>query len=302
MVARPKALDLFCGAGGAAMGLHRAGFDVVGVDIVPQPRYPFKFIRADAMTFPLDGYWLIWASPPCQRYCALRGREDLSRYPDLLDPIRQRLNGSKSLTVIENVPGSPIRADITLCGAMFGLRSYRHRHFECNFPIGAPPHPKHLVRVNRRGENRRKHWDAGGFITVTGDVGTYCGPAAMGMGKTYRTRDGREVRIYAVDGGGLYPVHAAYLEPSCGWISAIYTARGHQHCDECDAAADLIEVKPTITRVEWRIQWETGWDATSAGYPSYEDAKRYVDSKVAYARALAITGPHEVTFTPGEGL
>lgn len=176
-----RALDLFCGAGGAAMGLSRAGFEVVGVDIRPQPRFPFDFHQADAMTVDLRGFDLIWASPPCQRYCALATREDLSGYPDLVAPIRGRLEESGALYVIENVPGSPVRPDVTLCGAMFGLRSYRHRLFEANFAIEQPDHPKHEVRVNRRGENRREHWARGGFLTVTGDVGTYCGPEAMGI-------------------------------------------------------------------------------------------------------------------------
>lgn len=187
-----RALDLFCCAGGASMGLHRAGFDVVGVDIKPQPNYPFQFHKADAMTFPFVGFDLIWASPPCQKFCALATREDLSHYPDLILPMRGRLllhEGTLHTTqrmpnilyVIENVPGAPIRHDLTLCGAMFGLRSYRHRHFETNFRVAQPEHPKHVVRVNRRGENRRKHWASGGFITITGDVGTYCGPEAMGI-------------------------------------------------------------------------------------------------------------------------
>lgn len=176
-----RALDLFCCAGGASMGLHRAGFEVVGVDIDPQPRYPFEFHQADAMTFPLDGFDFIWASPPCQRFSALATREDLSGYPDLIDPIRQRLITSGVPWCIENVPGAPVRKDLMLCGGMFGLRSYRHRHFECSFPIEQPDHPKHTVRVNRRGENRREHWARGGFMTITGDVGVYCGPEAMGI-------------------------------------------------------------------------------------------------------------------------
>jgi DNA (cytosine-5)-methyltransferase 1 len=163
------------------MGLHLAGYDVVGVDIKPQPRYPFTFHQADALTFPLDGFDLIWASPPCQRFCALATREDLSHYPDLIDPIRQRLIVQGSPFVIENVPGAPVWSDLVLCGGMFGLRSYRHRLFECSFPVEQPAHPKHKVRVNRRGENRREHWARGGFITITGDVGVYCGPEAMGI-------------------------------------------------------------------------------------------------------------------------
>lgn len=181
MMPRPKALDLFCCAGGASMGLWRAGFDVVGVDIAPHKNYPFEFHLADAMTFPLAGFDFIWASPPCQQFCRLNTREDLSHYPDLIEPIRARLIGANVPFVIENVPGAPVRCDVILCGAMFGLRSYRHRHFECSFPVEQPAHPKHITRVNRRGENRRQHWANGGFITITGDVGTYCGPEAMGI-------------------------------------------------------------------------------------------------------------------------
>jgi len=177
----PRALDLFCCAGGAGVGLYRAGFEVVGVDNKPQPRYPFAFHHADAMDFPFEGFDFLWASPPCQRFCRLNTREDLSHYPDLIDGIRQRFIASGKPFVIENVPEAPVRCDLMLCGGMFGLRSYRHRHFECGFPIKQPDHPKHVTRVNRRGENRREHWGRGGFMTITGDVGTYCGPGAMGI-------------------------------------------------------------------------------------------------------------------------
>lgn len=178
------------------MGLHRAGFNVVvGVDIREQPRYPFRFIYDDALDFldygypDVDGvpgcspadFDFIWASPPCQKFCRLNTREDLSHYPDLIEPVRARLLALGIPFVIENVPEAPIRKDLMLCGSMFGLRTYRHRHFECSFPIAQPEHPKHTVRVNRRGENRREHWARGGFMTITGDVGTYCGPEAMGI-------------------------------------------------------------------------------------------------------------------------
>ena len=186
---KPRAIDLFCCAGGASVGLHRAGFDVTGVDIEPQPNYPFACFHMDALAFPLRygpapgraGYDFVWASPPCQKFCALNTREDLSHYPDLIAPVRAKLLASGIPFVIENVPGAPVRHDLMLCGAMFGLPSYPHRYFECSFPIEQPLHPKHAVRVNRRGENRRKHWANGGFITITGDVGTYCGPEAMGI-------------------------------------------------------------------------------------------------------------------------
>ena len=182
-----KGLDLFCGAGGATRGLQRAGFQVHGIDINPQPRYcGEQFMQADALDPAFTYEWLrqfdfIWASPPCQKFCALSTREDLSGYPDLIEPVRAMLIGSRLPFVIENVPQAPIRRDLLLCAAMFGLRSYRHRHFECSFPVRQPEHRKHAVRVNRRGENRRQHWANGGFMTITGDVGVYCGPQSMGI-------------------------------------------------------------------------------------------------------------------------
>ena len=178
---RPILVDLFCKAGGAAMGYHRAGFEVVGVDIEPQSRFPFDFIQADAMTFPLDGFDAVHASPPCQRYTVLKSVFDASKYQDLIGPTRERLESSGLLWVIENVVGAPLRRDLILCAAPFGLRSYRHRIFEMNFPIEQPDHPKHVIRVNRRKKNRRGHWDAGGFVTVVGDIGSYVGPEAMGI-------------------------------------------------------------------------------------------------------------------------
>jgi DNA (cytosine-5)-methyltransferase 1 len=83
-------LDLFCGGGGAAMGYARAGFEVVGVDINPQPHYPFEFHQADALEFPLDGYDAIHASPPCQAYSVTRFTHSKT-YPDLIGPIREHL-------------------------------------------------------------------------------------------------------------------------------------------------------------------------------------------------------------------
>src|SRR5574337_20985 len=147
---KPRLLDLFCCAGGCAMGYHRAGFDVVGVDINPQQRYPFEFHQADAMTFDLSGFDAIHASPPCQAYTVLGGREDLSHYPDLVDAVRERLQASGKPWIIENVPGAPLRDPITLCGAMFGLRRYRHRLFERDAVAGlAEQLPGALLVVGR---------------------------------------------------------------------------------------------------------------------------------------------------------
>ena len=135
---RPRLLDLFCGAGGAAVGYHRAGFDVVGVDIKPQPRYPFEFHQADAMTFPLDGFDAIHASPPCQVFVT-RGRTqrraDRPAHQNLVDATRVRLDGALVPWVMENVATSTLRRDLILCGSMFGLQVRRHRHFEGNPPL-----------------------------------------------------------------------------------------------------------------------------------------------------------------------
>lgn len=133
-VTMPRLLDLFCGAGGCAMGYHRAGFDVVGVDIVPQPRYPFCFIQADAMTYPLSGFDVIHASPPCQTYSAL-ARFAKEGHKALVGPVREMLMASKKTYVIENVVGAPLIKPIVMCGSYFGLRVRRHRLFESNIKL-----------------------------------------------------------------------------------------------------------------------------------------------------------------------
>ncbi len=137
MIDRPRLLDLFCGAGGAAMGYHRAGFEVVGVDIKPQPHYPFEFHQADAMTYPLDGFDAYHASPPCQGYIHLKRGEDLNDYPLLIDDVRLKLIDTRKPFVIENVPAAKelLVNPLLLCGTMFGLPIWRHRYFEMSPPI-----------------------------------------------------------------------------------------------------------------------------------------------------------------------
>ena len=127
-MSKPRLLDLFCGAGGAAVGYHRAGFEVVGVDIAPQKHYPFAFHQADALTFPLDGFDVIHASPPCQAYSNARHRG--KNYPDLLPAMRERLLAQRAPWVIENVVGAPMWQGVMLCGSMFGLQVIRHRLFD----------------------------------------------------------------------------------------------------------------------------------------------------------------------------
>jgi DNA (cytosine-5)-methyltransferase 1 len=154
MSAHPRLLDLFCGAGGAAMGYHRAGFEVVGVDIAPQPRYPFEFHQADALSYPLRGFDVIHASPPCQfasRATAWRGRRSL--HLNLIPDTRTRLVGHRY--VLENVQEArrflidPIR----LCGSQFGIAARSHRFFEVvplEFELLPPC-------FHRRGDASRDH-------------------------------------------------------------------------------------------------------------------------------------------------
>jgi DNA (cytosine-5)-methyltransferase 1 len=157
---RPLLLDLFCGAGGAAMGYYRAGFDVVGVDINPQPHYPFRFVQADALTFKLSPYDAIHASPPCQRYSDLAHRNGNGhKHPDLIGPIRNVLRAWGGPWVIENVEGAPLLSPVSICGIALGLRVIRHRLFESNVPlqgIERRPHPLCFTR-----DKRKQHYGRG---------------------------------------------------------------------------------------------------------------------------------------------
>lgn len=134
-----RALDLFCGAGGASMGLHQAGFEVTGVDINPQPRYPFKFIQGDALEADLSRYDFVWASPPCQRYTmAQNAAKNADAHPDLVPPMREKLEAWGGPFIIENVVGAPLRNPVMLCGLAFGLKVKRHRLFESNHFLMSP--------------------------------------------------------------------------------------------------------------------------------------------------------------------
>ncbi|WP_202919377.1 DNA cytosine methyltransferase [Saccharothrix deserti] len=143
---RPRLLDLFCRAGGASAGYHAAGFDVTGVDIDPQPHYPFPFVQADALTVDLTGYDVVAASPPCQRYSTATPTSRRHDHPDLLDPVRQRLQEAVARGhiwgyVIENVPGAPMHNPVTVCGDTLRLGVRRHRLFESNLTLyGTPCH------------------------------------------------------------------------------------------------------------------------------------------------------------------
>lgn len=178
---RPVLLDLFCGAGGAAAGYHRAGFDVDGVDIFPQPHYPFEFHQGDALealeTYDLAQFDAIHASPPCQ---------DHSNMPIpvkhgtgwMLAASRERLQATSLPWVIENVPGAPMRADFDLCGCMFGLGTEdrglrRPRWFETSW---------HALDL------RQPHWHVGRAISVAGHGAQGSWEYADGMAPTQADR------------------------------------------------------------------------------------------------------------------
>lgn len=191
-----RLLDLFCGAGGAAMGYRRAGFEVVGVDIADQPRYPFEFIRADAIGYVRDHgdeYDAIHASPPCQRYSDLAKRNgNPERYPDLIDPIRDSLTAGTRPWVIENVEGAPLIDPTWLCGCTFPeLRVLRRRGFESSVPVpGRPcrePHPLVFTHDRRKGHYGRLDQDTS-YVQVTGGGNCTIANARAAMGIDWMTK------------------------------------------------------------------------------------------------------------------
>lgn len=171
-----KLLDLFCGAGGAAMGYFYAGFDdITGVDIAPQPHYPFRFVQADALDYLTahgHDYDFIHASPPCQAYSRCQflpqNADVKATYPTLIEPVRAQLKHLGTPYIIENVPGAPLLHPVWLNGPFFGLNVIRKRGFECSPWLLAPdlpklPKKKHVAAISE--------FDRGqyGYISVYGD-------------------------------------------------------------------------------------------------------------------------------------
>jgi DNA (cytosine-5)-methyltransferase 1 len=155
--ARPRLLDTFCCQGGASMGYHLAGFEVVGVDIAPQPRYPFTFIQAEAVDFIREHgaeFDFIHASPPCQHDSDCQ-RIQGNAHPDLIGPTRAALESTGRPWVIENVRGAlpKLRGPVMLCGPMFGVETYRHRYFEAGGRLHLPqlPHTAHVIPQAKMG-------------------------------------------------------------------------------------------------------------------------------------------------------
>lgn len=185
-----KLLDVFCCQGGAGAGYHFAGFDVVGVDLSPQPRYPFKFIQADAVEY-IRAYGhefdFIHASPPCQRYSATQ-RIQGNEHPDLIAPTRDAIRAAGVPGVIENVPDAePELIDpVVLCGAAFGLRTYRHRLFEpIGWELSQPDHEPHTQKTVKMG----RPIQPGDFYHAVGNF-TNVGYARSDMNVPWMSRDG----------------------------------------------------------------------------------------------------------------
>jgi DNA (cytosine-5)-methyltransferase 1 len=176
--AKPRLLDLFCGAGGCAVGYARAGFEVVGVDHVKQPRYPFEFVQGDALEYLAahgPEFDAIHASPPCQGYSQTRfvvstkGKD----YPQLLGKTRSAMEATGLPWVIENVPGAPM-GGVELCGTMFGLGVRRHRLFEASFLLVGP-----AVGCTHRGS------DLGVYAGKVTRLGTKAAAYVASSGRTH---------------------------------------------------------------------------------------------------------------------
>ncbi|MGW2582370.1 DNA methylase [Streptomyces virginiae] len=222
---RPALLDLYSCAGGAAMGYHRAGFDVTGVDIRPRPNYPFTFIHGDALTVlaqliksgEIRRFDVAHASPPCQKGCALTVGTNTSRgwggtHVDLVAPTRELLDASGLPYVIEQPNGkAAIRKDLSLCGEMFSLDVLRHRNFELGrWTAPQPVHPKHRGRV--RGWRHGEYFD-GPYVAAYGSGGGKATVAEMQAAMGIDWTDVREELTEAIP--------PAFTE----WIGGAFLAR-----------------------------------------------------------------------------
>ncbi len=188
----PVILDLFCCQGGASRGYADAGFQVVGVDIDPQPRYPFRFIQDDVMKLAASwiagNYDAVHASPPCQAHTRA-WKLNKRNHPRLISPTRDLLLSTGLPFVIENVEEArdELIDPVMLCGEMFGLHTYRHRLFEVGggFRIDTPHHPAHVAPTTKMGRPPRD----GEYMHI---VGNFSGVdrARDVMGMPWANRDG----------------------------------------------------------------------------------------------------------------
>ena len=203
-MSKPRLLDLYCGAGGAGAGYARAGFEVLGVDLKRQPRYPFAFVQGDALAY-LEAHGAefaaIHASPPCQRYSVnTKQHGTMADHPDAVPEVRELLRALGRPYIIENVPGAPLESPIVLCGSMFGsTRLRRHRLFESNVVL-LQPSCRHEIQHD--------------CISVTGNAGGSSkrdGAARFGSVDTWREIMGIDWMTGKELAESIPPVYTEYL-------------------------------------------------------------------------------------------
>lgn len=209
--------DLFCCAGLSGEGVYEATHaEIVGFDTEPQPRYPFTFVRMDALEVDLSEFDAVWASPPCQHYSDLAHRTGRD-YPDLIPATRAKLERSGKPWIIENVEGAPLRDYVTLCGTMFPqLRVLRHRIFEASFPIvGAGdcrPHPRcHTLDKRKSQYGLTDEWVDYVSVNGGGNCTVAAAKDAMGVARPllkYELNQGVPP-VFAYHMARQYPVLAA---------------------------------------------------------------------------------------------
>jgi DNA (cytosine-5)-methyltransferase 1 len=220
---KPRLLDLFCGAGGCSVGYERAGFDVVGVDIKPQPNYPFEFVQDDALVVLAglaDGFDAIHASPPCQAFTAYRRTGNVREYPDLITQTRSNLRTIGLPYVIENVVGAPLHDPLKLCGSSFGMDIRRHRLFESNVPMMSMPCAHGAQPADRfpGGRSKQRTGTSQGLVRATIEVGSWDIPLDVqqgAMGIDWMTLEELSEAI-----------PPAYTEHIGGYLMAEVNARG----------------------------------------------------------------------------
>lgn len=185
MSRQPLLLDLYCGAGGAGHGYALAGFQVVGVDLYPQPRYPYQFIQADAIEY-LRHHWarfdVIHASPPCKVHTSLKAFS-APHHTNMITPTRNLLATIDRPWVMENVPGAPLVDPVTLCGSSFGLGVRRHRLFESNRPLTAPPCDHRGQAAASPGYPVKRYHSGGPVVTMSPVIGVFGRGQGLGPGE-----------------------------------------------------------------------------------------------------------------------
>jgi len=286
---RPRLLDLYCGAGGVAQGYHEAGFEVDGVDSAPQPRYPFRFIQADALAYLWECghcYDAIHASPPCQKFTQLaalmRSRQPDydARHPDLIEPTRELLLATGTPYVMENVVGAPLIEPVMLCGSMFGLQTEcgaqlrRHRLFETNWLLLVPMkcvHRKRIIGVYGTGMAQ----EGARTIGVYGDTIRGGTPPPPTIGVYSKNPEGRTIGVHGrpqliENNRGVISVHGGHArDRGAEQREAVITITGHS--SQQNVVKNQVRRTYTVeqARQAMGIGWMTQKELSQAIPPAY---------------------------------